>query len=133
MSATHLPTRRGAVLGIATSALAAVLPRPTVAQAVPRVVVIGGGFGGASCARALKRIDPKIAVTLVVQDRQFVACPFSNEVIAGLRGLEAQTFGYDKIASDGVTLAVSAASKVDATSRVVTLAEGSRLQYDRLV
>jgi NADPH-dependent 2,4-dienoyl-CoA reductase/sulfur reductase-like enzyme len=133
MSATHLPTRRGAVLGIATSALAAVLSRPTVAQAVPRVVVIGGGFGGASCARALKRIDPKIAVTLVVQDREFVACPFSNEVIAGLRGLEAQTFGYDKIASDGVTLAVSAASKVDATSRVVTLAEGSRLQYDRLV
>jgi sulfide dehydrogenase [flavocytochrome c] flavoprotein subunit len=133
MSATHLPTRRGAVFGIATSALAAVLSRPTVAQAVPRVVVIGGGFGGASCARALKRIDPKIAVTLVVQDRKFVTCPFSNEVIAGLRGFEAQTFGYDKIASDGVTLAVSGASKVDATSRVVRLVDGSRLQYDRLV
>ena len=67
------------------AALAAALPCPSLAQAAPRVVVIGGGFGGASCARALKRIDAKIAVTLIEPNRDFVACPFSNEVIAGLR------------------------------------------------
>src|SRR5689334_12814335 len=133
MSATRLPTRRGAVFGIATTALAAALPCPSVAQAAPHIVVIGGGFGGASCARALKRIDPKIAVTLVAQDRQFIACPFSNEVIAGLRDFEAQAFSYDKIAAVGVTVAARAASKVDATARVVTLADGSTLRYDRLV
>src|SRR4051812_308590 len=133
MSATRLPTRRGAGLGIATSALAAALPCPSIAQSTPRVAIIGGGFGGASCARALKRIDAKIAVTLVEPNRQFVACPFSNEVLAGWRELEAQSFGYDKVVSDGVSLAASAATKVEAQARSITLADGSSLGYDRVV
>ena len=54
----------------------------------PRVVVVGGGFAGATCARALKKLDPRIAVTLVEANRTFTACPFSNLVIAGLRELE---------------------------------------------
>ncbi len=133
MYATRLPSRRGAVFGIATSALAAALPCPSVAQASPRVAVIGGGFGGVSCARALKRIDPKIAVTLIEPNRKFVACPFSNEVIAGLRAIEAQAFGYDRTAADGVTVAVSAASRVDEIGRIITLVNGSTIGYDRLV
>ena len=81
MSATRLPTRRGAVFGIATSALAAALACPSVAQASPRVVVVGGGFGGASCARALKRIDPDfVSVTYgaggTTRDRTAQICDF---------------------------------------------------------
>ena len=53
--------------------------------------MIGGGFGGASCARALKAIDPKLQVTLVEPNKTFTACPFSNNVIAGLRSIEAAT------------------------------------------
>ena len=64
--------------------------------------MIGGGFAGASAARALKKADPRIAVTLVEPSRTFTACPFSNLVIAGLRELTAQQFGYDKIAADGI-------------------------------
>jgi sulfide dehydrogenase [flavocytochrome c] flavoprotein chain len=79
-------------------------PRPAFAQAAPRVVVIGGGFGGASCARALKAIDPKLQVTLVEPNKTFTACPFSNNVIAGLRSIEQQQFGYDRIAAAGVTV-----------------------------
>jgi sulfide dehydrogenase [flavocytochrome c] flavoprotein subunit len=75
------------------------------AQASPRVVVIGGGFAGASCARALKRFDRRIAVTLVERDAMFTACPFSNEVVAGLRELRAQEFTLDKLAGDGIELA----------------------------
>ena len=62
---------------------------------------MGGGFAGATCARFIKRIDPRITVTLVEASQTFTACPFSNGVIAGLRDLKAQQFGYDKIAADG--------------------------------
>jgi sulfide dehydrogenase [flavocytochrome c] flavoprotein chain len=97
------------------------------------VVVVGGGFAGASCARALKSLDRTIAVTLVETNRTFTACPFSNVVIAGLRELAAQQFGYDKIAADGVVLAHGTASIVDAQARSITVGDGTRLNYDRLV
>src|SRR6202011_1965336 len=103
------------------------------AQSAARVTVIGGGFGGAACARALRKINPKLLVTLVEPNRTFTACPFSNEVIAGLRYIEAQQFGYDKIAADGVTVIAQAAIKVDPQARTVGLADGTSLGYDRLV
>lgn len=118
--------------GVAVAAAAA-LPLPAFAQSAPRVVVIGGGFGGASCARALKLIDPKLHVTLVEHSKTFTACPFSNNVIAGLRGIEEQQFGYEKIAAAGITVAAQAATAVDATARTIRLADGTSLAYDRLV
>lgn len=109
------------------------LPLPAFAKAAPRVVVVGGGFAGATCARALKRIDPKIRVTLLVEDRSFVACPFSNSVIAGLRDLPAQTFNYSNIEDAGVTVAAQSATKIDTQKRSVGLRNGRSLSYDRLV
>jgi NADPH-dependent 2,4-dienoyl-CoA reductase/sulfur reductase-like enzyme len=107
---------------------------PAIAQgAAGRVVVVGGGFGGATCARFLKRINPRLAVTLVEVSRTFTACPFSNNVIAGLRDLKAQQFGYDKVGADGITLAFAEATGVDPQARTVTLGNGTRLDYDRLV
>jgi len=126
--------RREFLKAAATGGCAALLPAPLRAQgAAPRVVVVGGGFAGASVARALRRADPRIAVTLVEASSTFTACPFSNGVIAGLRDIGAQQFGYDRIAADGVTLAFSAATAIDAAARTVTLAAGPRLDYDRLV
>jgi NADPH-dependent 2,4-dienoyl-CoA reductase/sulfur reductase-like enzyme len=127
-----MATRRHVVRGLATAAAFA-LPCPSYAQSAARVVVIGGGFGGAACARALRKIDPKLQVTLVEPNRIFTACPFSNEVIAGLRDIEAQQFGYDKIAADGVTVIAQAATKIDPQTRTVNLADGTSLAYDRLV
>src|SRR5215475_14375764 len=115
-------TRRDAVFGIAASAAALALPSVSRAQAAARIVVVGGGFGGAACARALKRGNTKLDVTLVEPNRTFVACPFSNEVIAGLREIEAQQFGYEKIASDGVSVIAQAATAVDPQARRITLA-----------
>ncbi len=106
---------------------------PAFAQGVARVVVIGGGFGGASCARALKQLDPNLLVTLVEPNRVFTACPFSNDVIGGLRGIEAQQFTYDKVAAAGITMVEQAATGVDAKARTVGLADGSSLGYDRLI
>ncbi len=128
-----MATRRHVVRGFAAAAVSSVLPCPSFAQSAPRVVVIGGGFGGASCARSLRKINPKLRVTLVEPSRIFTACPFSNEVIAGLRGIEAQQFGYDKIAAGGVTVVAQAAVKVDPQTRMVGLADGTSLPYDRLV
>jgi sulfide dehydrogenase [flavocytochrome c] flavoprotein subunit len=128
----HRATRRQFLRnGLATTAL--LLPLPAFAQAAPRIVVVGGGFAGASCARALKRMDSKLQVTLVEPNATFTACPFSNNVVAGLRDLQAQQFGYDKIAADGITVARQTAEKVDAAARTVTLGDGATLQYDRLV
>jgi sulfide dehydrogenase [flavocytochrome c] flavoprotein chain len=133
MSALRLVTRRNVVHGIAASAAAPAFPSPSLAQSTARIVVIGGGFGGASCTRALRRIDPKLQVTLIEPNRTFTACPFSNEVIAGLRELAAQQFSYDRIVAEGVTVIAQAATKVDPRTRVVGLADGTSLSYDRLV
>jgi NADPH-dependent 2,4-dienoyl-CoA reductase/sulfur reductase-like enzyme len=133
MKALLAMTRRNVVGGVAAAAALSAFPRPSRAQSAARVVVIGGGFAGASCARSLRRLDPSLQVTLIEPNRVFTACPFSNEVIAGLRGLEAQQFGYDKISAEGVTVIAQAAAKVDAQRHLVTLADGTALNYDRLV
>ena len=133
MTALRLMTRRTAVGGIAAAAAFPALHCPALAQSSARVIVIGGGFGGAACARTLKRLEPRLNVTLLEPNRTFVACPFSNEVIAGLRDIEAQQFSYDRIGADGVTVIAAAAAKIDAQRRVVDLADGQSLSYDRLV
>jgi sulfide dehydrogenase [flavocytochrome c] flavoprotein chain len=133
MDALRQMTRRNVVGGIAASATSFAVPCPSFAQSAARVVVVGGGFGGASCARALRRIDPKLEVTLIEPNRIFTACPFSNEVIAGLRDIEAQQFSYDRVSAEGVTVIAQAAVKIDPQTRVVGLADGQSLRYDRLV
>ena len=118
----------------ATAALA--LPfasRDGRAQSIARVVVVGGGFGGASAARAMRRADPRIEVTLVEANPAYIACPFSNEVIAGLRDLSEQRFGYQGVAASGVRVLQATAIAVDSGSRRVTLDEGTVVGYDRLI
>src|SRR5215468_12379545 len=106
-------SRREFIKRAAAGASAALFPLPAIAQgAGGRVVVVGGGFAGASCARALKTLDPRLTVTLVEQSRTFTACPFSNGVIAGLRDLKDQQFGYDKVAADQITMAFTSATGV---------------------
>ena len=113
---------------------AALLPMPAIAQGNgQKVVVIGGGFAGASAARFIKAANKAITVTLVEANPTFIACPFSNGVIAGLRELRAQQFNYEKVAAADVSLVFQPATAVDATARSVTLSGGSKLQYDRLV
>jgi len=117
----------------ALAASAALMPRPAIAQAEPHVVVVGGGFAGASVARALKQLDPRLPVTLVEANRAFTACPFSNGVIAGLRDLSAQQFSYEKVVADGIVLAPGTANLVDTQARTLIVGDGVRLRYDRLV
>jgi len=116
------------------AAAASAFPASAIAQgAAPRIVVAGGGFAGATCARALKKSDRRLNVTLVEANQTYTAPPMSNAVIAGLRELKLQQFGYDGLRSAGVEVAISAVTTIDAQARSVTLANGSKLAYDRLV
>lgn len=127
-----MTTDRRTLLKSATAlGLSAAFAAPVFAQAAPRVVVIGGGFGGASCARELKRAG--LNVTLVEPNATYTACPFSNGVLAGLRQLSAQEFGYDALKKDGIAIAAQNATRVDPQAKRVTLADGATLDYDRLV
>ena len=118
---------------IAAGASSALRQAPAVAQGTSRVVVVGGGFAGSTCARELKRLDSKLQVTMVEANQTFTACPFSNAVIAGLRELKAQQFTYEGVASDEVKLAVATAIAIDPQVRTVALNSGEALSYDRLV
>ncbi len=124
-------TRRAFLTGAA--AAVALSPKLSLGQARARIVVIGGGFGGATCARALRRADPQFEVTLVEPNPTFTACPFSNAVIAGLRDMAAQRFGYDAIHAAGIAVAQDQATAVDPQVRRVSLRDGTALEYDRLV
>jgi sulfide dehydrogenase [flavocytochrome c] flavoprotein subunit len=126
-------TRRQVVAGMAAATSLLARPHVARAEASARVVVIGGGFGGASCARALRKADPKLDVTLIEPNTTFTSCPLSNEVIAGLRDIAAQQFTYDKIAAEGVRVIAQAATTIDPQARKVTLTDGSTLSYERLV
>lgn len=127
-----MPSRRALIGGAAASVAAAVLAAPQIrAQARPRVVVVGGGFAGASCARALKQLDRDLAVTLIEPETAYLACPFSNAVIAGLRDIEAQSFGYDQFGD--LELIRKRAAAVDSERRRVRLEDGTDVDYTRLV
>jgi sulfide dehydrogenase [flavocytochrome c] flavoprotein chain len=126
-------TRRDAVLGIAAAATSFAVPSILRAQSAGRVVVVGGGFGGAACARALKRAQANLQVILIEPNAVFTSCPFSNEVIAGLRDIEAQQFGYDRLGAEGVTVISQAVTTIEPQLRGVVTADGVALPYDRLV
>src|SRR3989440_7993985 len=131
---TNRTNRREFLKAAAAGISAALMPMPAIAQGAGfGGVVVGGGLAAASCPRALKNLDARAVVTLIEASQTFTACPFSNEVIAGMRDLSAQQFGYSKFAADGVAVEFGNATAVDPQARRVTLASGARHNYDRLV
>jgi NADPH-dependent 2,4-dienoyl-CoA reductase/sulfur reductase-like enzyme len=126
-------SRRAVLKFGAVASAAAVFPAPSIAQSAPKVVVIGGGFGGANCARALNALNPSCSVTLVVDGETYTAFPLSNAVLADLRPLTAQQFGYEKIAEAGVEIAAGRVTGLDPRAKTVRLGDGHSLPYDRLV
>jgi len=108
---------------------------PTVGkQAAPRVVIIGGGFGGATAARYIKRFDNDINVTLVEPKQVFVTCPGSNWVIGGLHNMDFITHSYDALENThGVNVVHDRVTAIDADKQSVRLKSGDTLKYDRLI
>lgn len=106
----------------------------TSSRKVGRVVVIGGGYAGATAAKYIRMWGPDIEVTLIERDGEFVSCPLSNRVLAGVVGLKDLTRGYGTLpARHGVKLVRDEALSIDADKQEVRLASGGTLKYDRLI
>lgn len=103
------------------------------AGASARVVIIGGGFGGATCAKYLSRFDPQLQITLVEPKQTFVTCPFSNTVLGGLQDMDSITHGYKKHEQRGIKVIHARANEIDPDGKKVKLDNGKTLEYDRLV
>ncbi len=131
---TQLNRRHFGMLFMAGASTLA-MPAYLRAQAKPRVVVIGGGAGGATAARYIaKDSEGKIDVTLIEANKQFVTCFFSNLYLGGYRDMASITHGYDKLAAGhGITVMNAMAEAVDRDKKVVKLAGGEMVPYDRLV
>jgi NADPH-dependent 2,4-dienoyl-CoA reductase/sulfur reductase-like enzyme len=97
-----------------------------------RVVVIGGGWGGATAAKYVRLQDPSIEVILLEPNRMFVSCPFSNLVLSGVESIDALTFGYERLRAHGVKVRHEAATGVEPDRKRVRVGEGY-LEYDRLI
>ncbi|MCR4378191.1 MAG: FCSD flavin-binding domain-containing protein [Rhodospirillales bacterium] len=99
----------------------------------PNVVVIGGGFGGSTAARYVKKFGPNMNVTLIEPKTSYTTCPFSNAYLGGLVDFKYITHTYDGLVADGINVVHDTVSGVDANTKSVTLAGGQVLNYDRLI
>ena len=97
-----------------------------------RVVVVGGGWGGATAARYVRLADPSIEVVMLEPNRRFVSCPFSNLVLSGVRTIGSITFDYNGLRERGVKVRHEMATAIEPDTRRVRVGEGY-LTYDRLV
>ena len=117
---------------------AAVLGGPSLAvrAATPpkaRVVVIGGGYGGAIAAKYLRMSAPDIRVTLIEKDSAYVSCPLSNEVLGGERDLASLTFDYRGLTRRGIAVMQDTVVEIDPAQHFVKGASANRYNYDKLI
>ena len=99
-----------------------------------KVVVVGGGFAGATAARYLAMWAPELDITLIEKNRQFISCPQSNLVLSGSRNLSQLTHNYSALQTDKAIRFVQAeVIAVDTENRQLWLADESRVDYDRLI
>src|SRR5512134_1195762 len=98
-----------------------------------RVVVIGGGYGGATAAKYIRLWDPSIEVVMVERANIFTSCSISNLVLGGSKTMEDIRHSYDGLRKYGVQVVFDEALAVDAAKRTVKLERGGDLAYDRLI
>ncbi|MBI5658652.1 MAG: FAD-dependent oxidoreductase [Nitrosomonadales bacterium] len=123
-------------LASAAAALAALPGCATTGggKTIGRVVVIGGGYAGATAAKYIRMWGPDIEVVLIERNTEFVSCPMSNRVLAGKLGIKDLTVSYSKLGpKHGVHVVNDEVTAVDTGKRTVALARGNPLSYDRLI
>lgn len=118
---------------VAASPALSSFPRPAYAQGAMRIVVVGGGAGGATLAKYVKVGAPNANVTLVERSPTYTSCFYSNLYLGGFRTIESLTHSYDGLKTVGINLVQDVAVDVDTNGRVVTMMSGTRISYDKLV
>ncbi len=128
-------TRREFIRRAAGTALAGgLLGFPGLALGASRkVVVVGGGAGGCTAAKYLRKLDPTLDVTLMETHSNYTSCFMSNEVLSGERTVESLTFGYDGLKRHGVRVVIDTAVGIDPAKKTVTGASGQSFAYDACV
>lgn len=119
--------------GTVTGLGSLVWPMEALAAASGKVVVVGGGFGGATCARYLKRWGPQLDVTLVERDTSYITCPFSNEVLSGNLDISEITHDYSNINAEGINVVHDEVTAIDAGGKSISLKHGGSMKFDKLV
>jgi sulfide dehydrogenase [flavocytochrome c] flavoprotein subunit len=118
----------GAAMGLfGPSAMAA-------SKGAHHVVILGGGIGGSTAAKYIRMMNPEVKITLIEQNRDYITCPRSNDVVVGYHTLDEITFNHDTIASKyGVDVLIDRIVGVDTDRKLVSVAGGEKISYDRLV
>ena len=121
--------------GTALAGLGLLTGCASIGGTAPKVVVVGGGYGGATAAKYLRLFsEGRVDVTLVEPNASFVSCPISNLVVGGHKTMADITVPYDNLQRrHGVKVVRDRVERVDAEKRTVTLASGATLPYDRLI
>jgi sulfide dehydrogenase [flavocytochrome c] flavoprotein chain len=135
MSVTRRQFLRTTGAGVALGALggcASAMRGDFAPKTGKRVVVVGGGWGGATAAKYIRLADPSIEVFLLEPNKEFVSCPFSNLVLSGVRTIQSVTFGYSRLRGHGVKIIQESAGAIEPPAHRVRVGEGW-LQYDKVV
>lgn len=118
----------------ALGGVAAVSGCATISASSPRVVVVGGGYGGATVAKYIKMWGPNIDVTMIERNAEFVSCPMSNLVLGGSQSMKDITMSYDTLQKKyGVKMVRGEASAIDPDKKIVQLASGESIPFDRVI
>ena len=106
----------------------------SIGSSGPRVVVVGGGYGGATAAKYIKMWAPNFDVTIVERNAEFISCPISNLVLGGSKSMADITVSYETLAKKyGIRFVRGEAIAVDAEKKLVRLASGDSLAFDRVI
>jgi NADPH-dependent 2,4-dienoyl-CoA reductase/sulfur reductase-like enzyme len=134
MTGKHFTRRDVLKLTAASAAVGTLGACATMGGSKGKVVVVGGGWGGATAAKYTRLwSEGAIDVTLVEPGRSFISCPISNLVLGGSRSLEQLTTGYDGLRKHGVNVMHDTVTAIDAGKKQIRLASGATLPYDRAV
>ncbi len=126
--------RRGFLKLTTAAATIPALSVPYIARgAGQKVVVVGGGPGGATAAKYIKMANPQIHVTLIESRKEYVACFLSNEALIGQRTMDSLTVSFDSLKKHGINIIIETVTGIDPTSKRVSTREGNTHTYDRCV
>jgi len=99
----------------------------------PKVVILGGGFGGGTCLNALDKISDKIDLVLIEKNKYYYTCPFSNSVIGGFRSISQNRFSYESIKKRNFKFINREVNYVDSEKKIIKFSDNESIKYDWLV
>jgi sulfide dehydrogenase [flavocytochrome c] flavoprotein subunit len=99
----------------------------------PRVVIVGGGVGGCTAAKYLRKLNPNLKVTLIEAKKHYTSCFMSNEVLSGDRTIDSITFDYEGLKRHGVDIVIDKVAVIDPSKKQVATVQNGSFDYDACI